>query len=225
MRRHLALVMVVALALGTLASPAVGAKKKKKKKPQPVETVLYMHGETPFGEVDGAQWLADGGAGMSRLTLDTVEPSGAQPKSMNYFSPALNDQCTGLPLAFPTFNGPMKGKIVGDATLKLNFVSAPASGVLARVWGDIAPFSACNDAYIEPAAETLFDIPPGQNEVEVVLEGLDLEVGSFLMIEILAPSGTDYSGQLGRLLYDSPSAASSITFNCLPAKGAKTCAE
>ncbi len=42
------------------------------------------------------------------------------------------------------------------------------------------------------------------------------------MIEVLANSGSDYKGQVGRLLYDSPTTPSSISFKCIPAKG-KSC--
>jgi hypothetical protein len=218
MKKYLALLLVATLAFG-IAGGSAAAKKKKKKKAKPVETTLYMHGPSQFGEVDGVEWFAGGGAGMSPLTLDTNEPGAGQPKSMNYFSPPFNDQCTGLPLAFPTFNGDVTGTIVGDATLKLNFLSAPATGVLARIWADVPPFSACNDAYIEPASEVAFDIPAGRNEVEVVFEDLNLKSQSFVLIEVLAMSGADWRGQTGRLLYDSADAASSFTFNCLPAKG------
>ncbi|MGI8774812.1 MAG: hypothetical protein ACR2KQ_07340 [Actinomycetota bacterium] len=65
----------------------------------------------------------------------------------------------------------------------------------------------------------IFEVPAGQNEVEVVFEDLDLQVHSWVLVEILALSGTDYKGQIGRFLYDSPDAASRIEFDCIPATG------
>lgn len=212
--------IAVALALGLLGSSFVVPASAKKAKP--VKTTLYMHGQTPSGEVDGVQWFADGAGFQSPLTLDTTEPSDPMPKSMNYFNPALNDQCTGLPLGFPTFTGTLAGTIVGDAKMTLHFASAPAA-IKARIWTDIAPFSACNENYIEPASEVDVDVPAGQNAVEVTFPKLKLKAANSIMIEILALSGSDYRGQVGRLLYDSTAAPTSITFNCIPAAGAKTC--
>lgn len=217
MKKLLTLVMVFGLIAGALVTPGVAAKKKAK----PVKTTLYMHGQSPSGEVDGAQWAADGFSPQSPLTLDAEEPSDPLTKSMNYFSPGLNDQCTGLPLAFPTFMGPLVGTIKGDAKMTLHFASAPAT-IKARIWADIGAFSACNDNYIEPASEVDVEIPAGQNAVEVTFPKLKLKAMSFIMIEVLALSGTDYKGELGRLLYDSSSAPTSITFKCIPAKG-KSC--
>lgn len=218
MKKLLTLALVLGLLGAAVGSPAVAAKKKKKK---PVQTTLYMHGQAPFGEIDGAQWTADGFGPQSPMTLDAEEPTDPAPKSMNYFSPALNDQCTGLPLAFPTFTGPLAGTIVGDAKMTLHFASAPAT-IKARIWADVGAFSQCNDNYIEPASEVDVEVPAGSNAVEVEFKKLKLKSTSFIMIEILALSGTDYRGQVGRLLYDSSSAPTSITFGCVPAKG-KSC--
>ena len=215
MKRFVVLALVLGLIAGSLAGPAAAGKKKKKAKP--VATTMWMHGQNPIGELDGVQWFDEGAGGRSTMTLDGEEPTGST-KSMNFFSPGLNDQCTGLPLAFPTFDGDMAGTIKGDAKLFLNFASAPGE-LVARIWAD-QPVFTCNDAYVEPAAEVTFSVPPGQNEVEVVFEDLDLPVTHWVLIEVLALSGTDYKGQVGRLLYDSPDAPSRIEFDCIPASGA-----
>lgn len=214
MRKFLIATLVAGLVAGMVVSPATAGKKKKKAKP--VATTLYFHGSAPFGEADGVQWFADG-TGTPPGTLTPDEPTDAQPKSQNFFSPALNDQCTGLPLAFPTFQGSLEGKIVGDVKLFANFLSAPAT-VTARLWTDVPVFS-CNEAYVEPASEVQVDVPPGNNEVEIVFEDLDLPSQAWVLVEILAPSGTDYRGQVGRLLYDSTSAATRLEFQCVPSSG------
>ncbi len=217
-RRFVTLGVVLGLLVGVYMLPAQA---KKKKKAKPVATTMFMHGPSPFGEVDGAQWLADGNGPVSPLTMDGVEPAAGPPKSMNYFSPALNDQCTGLPLAFPTFTGNLVGTIVGDAKMTLHFVSAPTT-IKARIWADIGAFSACNEAHIEPASEVDVEVPGGQGEVEVVFPDLKLTATQHIMIEILAPSSAEWGGKVGRLLYDSTDAASQITFGCVPASG-KSC--
>lgn len=217
MKRAFVVALSLALMAGAL-TPAADAAKRKKKKPKSVATALFMHGQSQFGEVDGAQWAADGFGPESPMTLDANKPAAGQPKSMNYFNPLLNDQCTGLPTGFPTFTGKLAGTIVGDAKMTLHFLSAPAT-IKARIWADIGAFTACNDNYVEPASEVDVNVAPGQSSVEVVFPGLNLPATSSIMIEILAYSGRDYKGQVGRLLYDSASAPSGITFDCIPASG------
>ena len=217
MKRLLMVALMLGLVTTSLAAPSLAAKKKKAK---PVATVLYAHGVNQLGEADGVQWVADG-AGTPPTTLDAVEPAGPAPKSMTIANPGLNDQCAGIPLAFPTFQGDFSGTIVGDAKLFATFASAPGT-IKARLWTDTPVFS-CNDAYIEPASEVDVELPAGQGEVEIVFPGLNLTGASTIMIEILALSGTDYKGQVGRLLYDHSSALTRLEFNCVPAAGAKTC--
>jgi hypothetical protein len=183
----------------------------------PVATTMHMHGQYPFGEIDGAQWEADG----STMTLDSVAPAAGDPKSMNFFSPGLNDQCTGLPLAFPTFVGDLNGTIVGDAKLTLHFASAPGT-IKARLWTD-QPVFQCNAAYVPPASEVNVVIPAGQNRVEVTFPNLNVNAGQSIMIEVLALGGTKFAGQVGRLLYDSPAADSKIEFQCVPSTGETDC--
>lgn len=215
MRRVVVLVLAAVVVGGALsASPAQAGKKKAK----PVATKLYLHGQAPFGEVDGAQWAADGFAAQSPMTLTAEEPAAGPPKSMNYFNPALNDQCTGLPLGFPTFTGELSGTIVGDAKLTAHFASVPAK-VTARLWADIGAFVGCNEGYIEPASEVVVDVPGGHSEVEIVFKGLKLPAQASIMLEILVPSGTDSGGSVGRLLYDSTDMASVLEFKCIPASG------
>lgn len=214
MKKALILVLSLSLVAGALALPASA----KKKKAKPVATTLYAHGPSAAGEVDGAVWVTE--VGKPPLTLDATEPAAGLPKSQNFFSPALNDQCTGLPLAFPTFQGDLSGTIIGDVTMTAHFVSAP-SKVLARIWTDVPNFS-CNDGYVEPASEVEVDVPAGKSEVEIVFPDMKQKALSWVLVEILAPSGSDYRGQVGRLLYDSADAATRLEFNCIPASG-KSC--
>ena len=215
MKKTLIVALSLSLVAGALALPATAKKKAK-----PVATTLYAHGPSQFGEVDGAMWFSELGAGKPPLTLDATEPADGTPKSQFFMSPGLNDQCTGLPVAFPTFQGDLSGTIVGDVTMTAHFLSAP-SKILARLWTDVPNFS-CNDAYVAPASEVEVDVPAGQSEVEIVFPGLKQKALSWVLIEILAPSGPDYKGQLGRILYDSTDAATRLEFNCIPASG-KSC--
>jgi hypothetical protein len=215
MKKAIVSLAVMSVLAGSLvASPASASGK-------PAKVTLYMHGTAPIGELDGAQWAADGFPAQSGMTMDASEPDSPAPKSMNFFSPALNDQCAGPPLAFPTWTGSVVGTIKGDAKLTVHFASAP-SAVLARIWSD-APMFSCNDGYIEPAREVEVDVAPGHNEIEIIFKSLNLKPTLGLMIEILVPSGTGYKGQVGRVLYDSADMATSLSFSCTPATGAKSC--
>ena len=214
MKKLIGIALALGLIAGSFGSTTAGAAVRK-----PVKTTLYLHGVNQAGELDGAQWFADGAPPTSPMTLTTKKPGAGQPKSMNYFSPALNDQCSGLPVAFPTFTGNLKGTIVGKPVLKAHFLSAPAD-VTFRLWTDTPVFS-CNDGYIPPASEKVVSVPGGHSTVKVVFDKLRLRARQMIMIEVLAPSGTDYRGQVGRLLYDSKDMASSLTFKCIPARGNK----
>lgn len=207
--------LIVALVSGLIAGALVGPATAGKKKPKPVATTMYFHAPSQFGEVDGAQWAADGFAKPPGF-LDATEPAAGPPKSQSLGNPALNTQCAGLPLGFPTFQGDFAGTIVGDATIIANFVSPPGT-VTARLWTDTPAFS-CNEGYIAPASEVVVDVPAGQNEVEIVFPDLNLPGQSWILLELLG-EGATYEG---RLLYDSSDAMTRLEFNCIPASG-KSC--
>jgi hypothetical protein len=215
MKKSIVALCVLGLIGSLLVAPASAGKKKAK----PVATTMYFHGVQPAGEIDGAQWLADtlqGSATKPPQTLDGVEPTGGQPKSQGLRNPALNDQCSGLPPGFPTFQGDFAGTIIGDATITAYFASPPGT-VTARLWTDTPVFS-CNDGYVAPASEVVVDVPAGQSEVQITFEHLNLKGSSWILIELLGDGGATQ----GRLLYDSTSAMTRIEFNCIPASG-KSC--
>lgn len=209
MKRFLSVTLMLALVFGAFS--AVPAQAKKKKKPKPVETTLFMHGVAPLGEIDGAVWLAEQSP-ESPMTLDAVEPEGGIAKSMAIGSPIWNSECTGLPLGFPTFTGPLSGTISGDAKMNVSF-QGPAQAAVARIWVDIGAFQFCNDEYVEPHALVEFEAASG--EVEIVFEDLKIPASSSIMIEILATGPTPNP----RLQYDSTGTPSSFTFGCIPASG------
>jgi hypothetical protein len=206
MRRLVGVLALLTLIAATM-SPALA-------KGKAVKTTLYMHGVYQLGELDGADWIANSTPPMQ---MTAAEPDGQAPRSMFTGNPALNKQCTGLPTGFPTWEAiGVAGKIVGDAKLTMNFVSPPAN-VTARLWVDTPMFS-CNEAYVEPTVEVLVPVPAGQNAVEIVFPKLNIAAKYNMIVEILGTGG----GQAGRVLYDSPDAASALEFTCIPASG-KAC--
>ncbi|MFN2389762.1 MAG: hypothetical protein ABR575_09200 [Actinomycetota bacterium] len=219
MKKALVITLAMCLGASALLAPAASAKKKKKKA-KPVETTLYLHGQTPIGDgAETATYLTNG----TYMTMDTTEPAAGPPKSMSYSLPVGNPDCTGNSL-FPSWEGKVAGRIVGDLTWHVHTVAAPST-VTARVWVDV-PFSSCTsdaamvDAFVEPVAEAQVTVPPGSNEVEIVFEGLKLPVVNNIIVELHTNSPTSQ----GRVLYDSADFASHLEFSCIPASG-KSCAQ
>lgn len=219
MRRTMVLFLIMTLLFGSVVSAE--AAKKKKKKVKPVETVLYMHGNYPIGDL--IEWVSSISEG-TKMIMDTEEPNGSMAKSMSFGPPVVgNAQCTGNEL-FPSWEGEVTGTIVRNVTWKAHVASAPAT-VVARLWVDV-PFGSCTsetagvEAFVDPVAEVEVEIPPGQNEIEIVFEGLGkLPVQANMIVEIHRPADTEQ----GRILYDSADMATQIVFPCIPSGAAKTC--
>lgn len=217
MKRLITAALVITLCFPAISSPA-SAKKAK-----PIKTTLYMHGDQPLGELDGLEWQS----GSEPMTMDAIEPSGTEPKNMHYTWAAWNDQCTGLPLFFPTWVGSLNGTIKGDATLTAHFVGTPATAT-ARIWVDTEVFL-CNGNdgstnYIPPHAEISAAVPEGQSTVEFAFQNLKLKAGNTIMVEILEQTVFSGSPQnQSRVLYDSTDYPTKLEFSCIPAAGQKTC--
>jgi hypothetical protein len=218
MKRTLILVLVFGLVFGAFASAE--AAKKKKKKPKPVETVLFFHGTAQFGE----QEMPDHVTGATYMEATPAEPSGSD-KSMQIlnYGRGPNPNCAGNAL-FPVWVGKMAGTIVGDVKVKFTMASTPAK-LDVRLWPDIGG-QACNEAYPEPVASKQVDVPPGQGELEVVLEDVNIPVATQLMIQInpyFDQADQAITPFIGRIFYDGATAMSGVTFQCLPPAGANSC--
>jgi hypothetical protein len=227
LKRLLVPALTGALVAGALVVPATA------KKPKPVDTVLYMHGDSVVGEADSSPQVAD-----VPLKMDANPPTAQEPKSHGIANAVVtpNSQCAGNNL-FPVFVGDLKGRIVGDMTLGLQFLSTPGQ-VDVRVWTDKFGLL-CNSnvsgsaEYPEPAAEATVDLPFGQAGVEVVLHDLDVVATTNLMVQVSptvaatvpTPAGDEsvYAPFLARLVYDSTLFSSQVQFSCIPPKGAKSC--
>jgi hypothetical protein len=215
-RRVLSLLAICVLAL--TAAPAAAAPR-----PAGVRQTLYMHGPSQLGEQDAAAWLATlKFTKTSPFTLDTKKPQAAQAKSMGYAS-LLNDQCSGTPV-YPTFQGALVGTLTSLPELDLHLLGAPGR-LRAQIWID-TPMYMCNLEYVSPVATVDFDVPAGQARVKVRFPKLSSRrtARKQITVMILAPTVPAYSGQMGRLQYDGVSAASSMSFVCMPAKGRRSCA-
>lgn len=215
MRRAILVALIGGLIAGSLAGPAVA---KRKANAKPVETTLYLHGNMPVGDgLEVASNLTD----STTMRMDAIAPTGPYPKSMTYSLPVGNAQCTGNPF-FPSWQGSLAGRVTGDVSLFANFVSAPGQ-VIARIWIDV-PFSSCTSsatgaaAFVDPLGEVVVDVPPGQNEIEIVFENINVSAISNMIVELHQSAPTNQ----GRVLYDSPDFASRLVFDCIPASG-KSC--
>ncbi|HJR46103.1 MAG TPA: hypothetical protein VJ927_10920 [Actinomycetota bacterium] len=216
MKRSIVLILVLGLVAGSVATAQAG------KKAKPVKTTLYFHGGSPIGETE----IADIVSGLYRK-MDTTEPADPTAKSVALVAAGAggigtpNPTCAGSPL-FPVWVGDVEGKIVGDITIKLSAVGAPAP-IDVRVWGMVPGPTACDsqgvEGYVDPHAEVRVDAPAGPGEIEAVLEDVNFPAQR-LMVQFTpvleGPTAT-------RVLYDSTSFISQMEFSCVPPKGSKSC--
>lgn len=230
LRKSLIVALAGGLVAGAFMTPAVAKKKAK-----PVPTTLYMHGNEVVGELESSPQVAD-----APLRMDPTEPTGAEPKSHGIANGLVtpNEQCAGNNL-FPVFVGDVSGRIVGDMTVTLHALSTPGASVDVRVWNDkmgllcTSELSGSAD-YPEPVAEQTVALPAGAGALEVTFEKLDFVASANLMIQVSptvatelptpdpAPDGV-FGPFVARVLYDSTDYASNVAFQCIPAKGKKTC--
>lgn len=214
MRKPLALALTAGLVATALAGPAFA-------KPKPVATTLYLHGNEVIGEVENFAVTSSG----TYFKMDSTEPSATEPKSKqltNYVG-GPNTECAGNDL-FPVWVGDLNGTVTGDITVTFHTISTPGE-VDVRVWPDVASQLCTNETlgafdYPEPAGETRVALSPGPGTTEAVIEGVKFKAGAKLMLQLTPVVESPF---FGRVLYDSTSYVSKIEFNCIPAKGAKTC--
>lgn len=222
--------LILGLAVGLVASSFVApAAAGKKKKAKPVATTLFLHGTERFGETESFSFVAD-----AYLKLDAQAPKGTETKSKGITNYGIgpNTRCAGNTL-FPSYVGNFAGTVAGDMKVTLHTTATPGAAVDIRVWPDVNSLmcdSATTDEYPEPAASVTVPLPAGQGSVEAVLEDVNFTATGTLMFQV-SPATVDVAGTprplppfVGRLLYDSEAAASSISFSCTPPVGKNTCA-
>lgn len=216
MRKPVALALTAGLIATSLAAPAFAKKAKA------VPTTLYLHGTQVVGEAENYPGIASG----TYMPMDANEPTGTEPKSKfftNYVG-GPNTQCAGNDF-FPVWVGDLTGTVTGDVTVTFHTIASPGGVVDVRIWPDVASQLCTQETfgsfdYPDPAGEVRVNIPPGPGTVEAVIEGVKFKAGSKLMLQLTPDTVSPF---VGRALYDSTSYVSSIAFNCVPAKGAKSC--
>jgi hypothetical protein len=197
--------LIAGLVAGSAAVPAQAGKKKKAK---PVATTLFMDGTSNYGEEDQT-------ANSVYLKLAATEGTGEKSMGIPNYAGGPNTNCAGNSL-MPVFVGQLSGRVTGDMKVSFTAMSTPAQ-VEIRVWPDVAA-QACNEAYIEPAASVVVDLPSGEGAVEAVLEDVDFTASSLMMIQVTPVIGGAPS--YSRMFYGT--ADSKVEFTCTPASG-KSC--
>lgn len=208
MKKLIAIALSLGLLVGAMVMPAGAAKKKKKAKPIP--TVLFLDGESQWGEEDQT-------VNSTYLKLAREAGSGAKSHGIPNYTGGPNTNCAGNGLV-PVFVGELAGTVKGDMMVTFDAMSTPAAQVEVRVWPDVAAQS-CNESYIEPEGAAVVDLPAGSGTVEAKIEGLDFVASSVMMIQITPVIGGAPS--YARATYGTED--TKVEFECLPAKGAKTC--
>lgn len=196
--------LIAGLAAGSLAMPAHA----KKKKAKPVATTLYMEGSNTFGEQDQ---YGDG------TFLKLQDEPGTGEKSRGFYNGVAspNPNCGGSSL-MPVFVGPLSGTVTGDMTVTFDAMGMGGKAEI-RVWPDMAA-GFCNEAYVEPDAMVVVDLPAGPGTIEATLEDVNFQAHSMLMVQVTPILGAP--PYLARVFYGTED--SKIEFKCVPAKG-KTC--
>ncbi len=216
-RKLIVLMLIAGLMAINFAAPVEAKKKKKKKKAKPVATTLFLEGESNFGEQEMTNVpVARPG---TYLKLQAKEGSGEKSMGIPSYSVGPNNKCAGNSL-FPVFVGELSGTIKGDLKVSFGAQSTPGGKVDVRVWPDLAA-QACNDEYPEPAGSVVVDLPTSKGIVEAVIEGVDFEASSELMIQLTGVAGSSGAPSVppfyGRAYYGTKDAK--VEFNCLPASG------
>jgi hypothetical protein len=200
-------ILVVTLAGGILNGSVAQAK------PKPVAVTHYFHGTQDMGEV---QNQTDGYG-----VMDATAPTGTSARSAgvtNYVG-GPNTECAGNAL-FPVWVGNVNGTPTGDATVELFLQTAGSGSFEVRLFADVTE-QLCNEEYPGTIASETVAFTTGQTSAKVVLKKINPKrkpVHS-LMVQITPVLGAPY---IARVQYDATSAASKISFSCLPKTG-KTC--
>jgi hypothetical protein len=212
MRKVLVLVSIVALVGAALDAPVAAGRRK------PVKTTLYMHGNEIIGEAENQ--IVSG----YFLPMTAKKPTGSEPKSYGLYNAVAtpNTNCAGNPF-FPNWSGKLAGTVTGKMTVTFYYAGTPGN-VDIRVWPDILA-TACNDAYVKESGKGRVMAVPGVNKV--VLKKVKLKaIGSMLLqispVNLLTEIGPAVvPPATGRVLYDSTSFATKVTFMCTPKRGKK----
>lgn len=211
MRKLLVTALAVGLVASVAAAPATAQKRKKKAKPVPVQ--LFLQGEATFGETEQVERWID--SAWWEMTPDEPEDGSKSVFVTNYVQ-GPNPNCSGNGL-LPVWRGALSGRIKGDITATLHTTASPAASLVVELFPDAT--GGCNEDYIEPAGAVTVELPPGSNEVEAVIEDVDFEVVSSLVLQLRMEFQTP--GQ-ARVYFGGADTPSNLDFKCIPAKG-KTC--
>jgi hypothetical protein len=206
--KRLAALLAVTCVAAAFVAPADAAKKKKAKT---FKHTIYLHGTQQAGEAEIPDaWLSD-----LWMNMDAEKPGSGAPKSMfvtNYVG-GPNTNCSGNGL-LPVWQGAMKGTVKGNVTLELHTVASPAASLEARLYPDAS--GGCNESAAPPAASAIVEVAPGQSVTKVTFKKVNFKVLSRMVLQ-LNMAGAPTPGQV-RVLYDSDTAASSVSFTCIKKK-------
>lgn len=213
MRRTTVLLAAVAL---MAAGAGQGALAAAPKAPKPIKKTFYLHGSSQFGNQDHS--LAAGGP----LAMDTTKPSGTSDKYFGTYGAVAspNSACAGSPF-YPSWNGPVSGKLTGKATVTFYAMSSPGGTAKVQLFADVTE-SSCNEAYPGPIGEIDVALPASQSPTLVTVSfpvSGKAKILSSMMLQIQAGAGP----QMSAVVYDSAASPSSVTFTCVPKTGKKTC--
>ena len=176
---------------------------------------FFAHGDHSAGEAQFGDALRG-----SYMSMDRTPPASDAPKSAGLTNAGVgpNHRCAGSPW-FPVWVGRLGGRVTGEVVFEFHVVSPAGGKVKVRLWPDMESMG-CNEDYRVPAAKTVAELPTGAGKVTAVMNDVDFETATNIMIQVtpVLPGPTQ-----GRILYDARPVATSLTFDCTPLWG-DTCA-
>jgi hypothetical protein len=204
--------VVVALVAGTLNASFAQAKPGGK----PVSVTHYFHGTQDVGEVQSETE----GFGV----MNTTPPTGTSARSFgltNYVG-GPNTECAGNSL-FPVWIGAVNGTPTGNATVQLFLQTYGTGGSFeVRLFSNVEE-QACNEEYPGDIGSETVTFASGQNKATVVLKNINRKHKPVASLMLQVTPVLTVPPYVARVQYDSTTANSHITFNCVPKAGKKTC--
>jgi hypothetical protein len=206
--------VVVALVGGAFTAPLAQAKPAA---PKPVAMTQFLHGTQQFGEAEDPAGQGD------YAVMNSTAPTGTSARSagMTNYVGGPNTECAGNSL-FPVWIGTVDGTPTGDAKVDLFLQTAGSGSFEVRLFANVTE-QLCNADYPGTIGSETVTFTSGQDKASVVLKNINPKhkpVGS-LMLQVTPVVGAP--PYIARVQYDATSAASQITFSCLPKAGKKTC--
>ncbi|MBA2725108.1 MAG: hypothetical protein H0U53_03885, partial [Actinobacteria bacterium] len=198
----LGIALLAGFLLASLVGPATAAKKSAS---------YFLHGRGPVAEA----YINETGIDSNFMTMDTTEPTAAEPTSI-FVTRGFNTDCDGNGF-LPVWKGDYAGKFKGTVTVTLHTIATPATPLVVSLYADATGTCSSGGTVSEPTeapkpvATATVTPPSGPGVTEVVFKNVKFKALSNALLQLNVPSLTT-PGQI-RVLFDSAQYPSAVTFS------------